>query len=134
MNPTPNPNPISAPTPVPMQSVHKPAGHLALTIVLIIVILLAFGFVGWKWFANQQEILALEAQNAAMQAELANVPLPSESLPAEEPEPAAIADDTNPNQAAVSRSVRNADALDSDMSLILNSSSEDDLRSIDEEF
>ncbi len=126
MNPNSTQGPILTPSPVPARD----GRHIASVIILILLILASFVFVGWKWFANQEEMRILEAQNAAMRADFANSTQDQAVV-----EPAAsISDGNGSDQASVSRSVKNNDALESDMSLILNSSSEDDLRSIDQEF
>ncbi len=120
MNPTSNPvpsQPMPAPTGMPgMNPAPAPArgsGHNALwAILLVIIILGSFGFIGWKWFANQAAIKSLETQNASMQSSI-------------------DAEVTEVNEASVSGAI---DALDSDMSAIINSSSEEGLKSIDGEF
>lgn len=109
-NPTPNMNPnqnqplVQQINPTPTRS----ASH-ALSIALIIIVLIALGFVGWKWYSNQQEMKALEAEYMAKQAELEN----------SNPQPSTV--ETN-------------DALEAEMSLIIDSSSEEDLKTIDGEF
>ena len=121
-NPVPNPNPMRPLAQSGVREMPQKKSHLAVTLILVLVILLAFGFLGWKWFANQQAMEALQAQNASMQADVANTP--------------ASGDATNAgtDQASVSRSMQNDAALDSDMSFVLDSSSENDLKSIDQEY
>lgn len=112
-NPVPNqpmPSPMGMPGMNPAPAPVRGSGHNALwTILLVIIILGSFGFIGWKWFDNQAAIKSLETQNASMQSSI----------------------DAEVNEASVSGAI---DALDSDMSAIINSSSEEGLKSIDGEF
>ena len=110
-------------------------GHLAFTIFLVSIILLAFGYMGWKWFANQQEIQNLQAQNALLQIQLANTPITTvasgvstddEVAPEASTTPAVQAKPSVANQASVSGALnKNAPAVKkapagSDMSFTLD--------------
>ncbi len=134
--PNPTPNPIPNPSPMPVSAGAMPTEgrkHVALTISLVVLILIAFGFLGWKWFAVQQETKLLEAQNAAMQADFSATEAQSVSGDGDATA-ASSSDGSDANQASESRGIQSADTLDADMSIILNSSSEEDLKSIDREF
>ncbi len=140
MNPnsTPNltPDPIQNPSPMAVPTGALPTEgrkHVALTIVLVVLILAAFGFLGWKWFVGQQETIRLEAQNAAMQSNFSTTEVP-DAVTTGDASSASSSDGSDANQASVSRGIQSSDTLDADMSIILNSSSEEDLKSIDREF
>lgn len=120
-NPNPNANSMRPLAQAGLRQMPEKRSHLALTLILTLVILLAFGFLGWKWFVSQQAMKELQANKAAMESDLAANSADS-------------ATDKTDNEASVSKSVQDDAAMDSDMSFILNSSSEDDLRSIDQEF
>ncbi len=121
MNPTTNPNPNLNPglNPSPLRplaqgglrQMPQKKGHLAFTIFLVLIILLAFGYMGWKWFANQQEIQNLQAQNALLQIQLANTPITTvasgistddEAAPEASTTPAIETKPSTSNQASVS--------------------------------
>lgn len=97
--------PVSGGMPLTPMPVKK-SSHVALTTTLVILILAIMALIGWKWFSTQQFVVPVD--QAAMTEDEAASPAP--------------------------QVVEGDDALDSDMALILNASSESDLKSIDGEF